>query len=116
MTTLAPSTNVTAAKAAAEVNITNNKAARALVERFKALKAIEKAAADAEKERKEVVEPALRAVLGDAPALIVLGQKVLKVSSERKTILWDHDALRDGWPEAFEAIRAESPYTFLQAL
>jgi hypothetical protein len=95
------------------INFTNDKDGLALIARRAELKQIEAAGVAAEKERKEV-EAAIRERMGDAETITVRGIVALKLSSERKTIKWDHDALKLGWPEAFDAIRSEHPYRFLQ--
>lgn len=97
------------------VNITRNPEAMAALARLKELKAIEKAGAEAEKERKELIEPILRQTLGRAEFLVIRGINALKVQASSNSKI-DAETLKVAWPEAYAATYKSTPYTFLKAL
>lgn len=94
------------------VNITNNKVARDAVTRIKELKALEAAGAAAERERKALEAEVLEPIFGTAETLVILGQNVVKRSSERTTHLYDTKTLEGAWPEAYTAIHSVKKYRF----
>lgn len=96
-----------------EVNITNDKGARALLDTVRGHKVTERAGAAAARERK-VAEGALRSIMGEGTVLVIGGQPVAKVSSVRHTPKVDLEALALGWPEAYAAVVSQVPYTYLE--
>lgn len=96
-----------------EVNITNDKGARALLDTVRTHKVTERAGAAAARERK-VAEGALRSIMGEGTVLVIGGQPVAKVSSPRNTTKVDLEALALGWPEAYAAVVSQVPYTYLE--
>jgi hypothetical protein len=92
------------------VNITNNPEARAALDAFRAAKAAIKAAEAA----KVAAEATLRETLGEAREAIILGQRVLKVSSLRTRVSIDAKGLLEAFPEAYAATAKVSTYDFLQ--
>ena len=97
------------------LNITNDDALRVLVNRHKELKAIERAAAEAERERRKI-EAELRTAMGDEEQIVVRGVVVAKLSSERHTVKIDRDTLETLFPEAAAATITKVPYRFVQVL
>lgn len=97
------------------INITNKPELRDALARITELKAIERAGAAAERERK-ALEADLRAEMGEAETIIVRGNVVAKLSSVRSTHKYDTELLKAGWPEAFEAVHSVSTYRYLTVL
>jgi len=97
------------------LNVTNDAALHALVNRHKELKAIERAAAEAERERKGI-ESELRAAMGDEEQIVVRGVVIARLSSERKTQKIDRDTLRNVFPEAYSAVVSYAPYRYIEVL
>ena len=97
------------------LNITNKPELRDALKRITELKAIERAAAAAERERK-ALEADLREQMGDAETLVVRGNVVAKLSSERTTHLYNYDLLVQAFPEAYTAVHSERKYRFLTVL
>ena len=95
------------------VNITNKAEVRDALKRIKTLKALEAAGAAAERERKALEAEVVRPAFGTAESLIVLGQTVAKLSSERVSHKYDTATLLLGWPDVHEAIHSEVPYRFV---
>jgi hypothetical protein len=106
-----------AVKSAEPVNITNNDVARAALAEFKRLKALESAGEAAKKARTadDGPEAILREVLGDAEALIVLGNVVAKLQHSKNSRV-DVAALEEAYPEAYSATYTSTPYTFIKVL
>lgn len=97
------------------LNVTNDAELRVLVERHKALKAIERAAAEAERERK-LIEGQLRDAMGDETQIVVRGVVIARLSSERKTQKIDRETLKNVFPEAYDAVVSYTPYRFIEVL
>lgn len=100
-----------------EVNITKDAEARAALDLFREQKAREADGAKAKRERTASggTESILRDRLGsEGSVLVVNGQPVAKVSSERHTVKVDMELLAATYPEAYAACVAKVPYTFIQ--
>ena len=95
------------------LNVTNDAALLAKVERIRALKTIERAAAEAERERK-VLEAELRADMGAETQIVVRGQVIASLSSLRHAKVPDYKKLKTIFPEAYSACVSEKPYRFVQ--
>jgi hypothetical protein len=95
------------------LNITNDAALLADVQRIRELKTIERAGAAAERERREI-ESRLRADMGDETQIVVRGQVIASLSSERYSVIVDQKTLRETFPEAHAACVSHKPYKFLQ--
>lgn len=101
-----------------EVNITNNPEARAALDQFRAQKARETDGALAKRERTAEggSESILRDALGEnGSVLVVNGQPVVKVSSQRHNTTVNTALLATAFPEAYAACVTKVPYTFLTA-
>lgn len=112
------STATKSTKSAADVkslNITNKPEMRDALARIAELKEIERAGAAAERERK-ALEADLRADMGDAETLIVRGNVVAKLSSQRNAHVYDYAMLLEAFPEAYDAVHSLKPYRFLTVL
>ena len=105
-------TTSTATKATDSVNITNNHEARAA---YAALKAAKEAIKENERIKAES-EAILRETLGPARYLVILGQKVLRVSSLRKRTNINAKDLLAAFPEAYQATATTTEYDFLEVL
>lgn len=97
------------------LNVTNDEELRELVARHKELKQIERAAAEAERERKKI-EAVLRDAMGDEEQIVIRGVVVAKLSSQRHTTVIDRTLLKEAYPEAFSAVVSQKPYRFVQVL
>lgn len=92
-----------------EVNITNNKDARAALDTLRTLKRAERAGAKATRERKGSgknpgVESVIRGLLTTPESvLVVAGQPVANLSSERHIDVVDAEKLALAFPEAYAA-------------
>lgn len=64
------------------------------------------------KELKEAAELKIRDLLGDAVIGTIDGVQVVKVNSGSNSRL-DSVTVRDGWPEAYEAAKRTTDYTYL---
>jgi F0F1-type ATP synthase membrane subunit b/b' len=95
------------------LNLTNDAALLAKVERIRELKTIERAAAEAERERK-VLEAELRSAMGDETQIVVRGQVIASLSSQRHSTIVDRETLKLAYPEAYAAVVSEKPYRFVQ--
>lgn len=73
-----------------------------------------KAAIKALEAQKLELETTLRVALGDAEVGTINGVERVRIL-HRTTSKIDREALRVGWPEAFEATLQQTPYTVLQA-
>ena len=96
------------------LNITNDDALIADVKRIRELKTIERRAAAAERERKDILEPRLRVAMGEEDQVIVRGQVIASLSSQRHSTIVDLEKLKLAFPEAFQACVSEKPYRFVQ--
>lgn len=97
------------------LNVTNDAVLLAKVQRIKELKTIERAAAEAERERK-VIEAELRAAMGDEEQVIVRGQVIASLSSQRHSTITDLETLKLAYPEAYNKCVSKKPYKFVQVL
>lgn len=97
------------------LNVTNDDELRTLVARHKELKQIERAAAGAERERKQI-EADLRSAMGDEEQIVIRGVVVAKLSSQRHSTIVDQKTLREAFPEAYSAVVTQKPYRFVQVL
>ena len=97
------------------LNITNDERVRTIVARHKELKQIERAAAEAERERK-VLEAELRDLMGDEEQIVVRGVVVAKLSSQRHSTIVDQKLLVEAFPEAASAVMSKKPYRFVQVI
>ena len=97
------------------LNITNDERVRDIVSRHKELKQIERAAAEAERERK-VLEAELRELMGDEEQIVIRGVVVAKLSSQRHTTKTDLTTLKLAYPEAFSQCVSRVGYRFVQVL
>jgi hypothetical protein len=106
-----------AVKSAEPVNITNNAVARVALAEFKRLKELESAGEAAKKARTADGGPEaiLREVLGDAEALIVLGNVVAKLQHSKNSRV-DTADLKEAFPEAWAATYKSTPYSFIKTL
>lgn len=95
------------------LNVTNDADLLAKVERIRSLKTIERAAAAAERERKDL-EAELRAAMGDEEQIVVRGQVIASLSSQRHSTITDLDTLKTAFPEAYQAVVSQKPYRFVQ--
>ena len=95
------------------LNITNDADLIAKVQRIREYKTIERAAAEAERKRK-ALEAELRAEMGDETQIIVRGQVIASLSSQRHSTLTDLDKLKTAFPEAYQAVVSQKPYRFVQ--
>lgn len=106
-TTTAPKSTKTRRQALpGEVNITNNKEARAALDAIREQKRSERAGAKAKRERtaKGGSESVIRALLTNPDAvLVVAGQPVGNLSSERHIDVPDLAKLAEAYPEAYAA-------------
>lgn len=106
-TTTAPKTRRQALPG--EVNITNNKEARAALDELRDLKRAERAGAAATRKRKgnsknPGVEAAIRDLLATPESVLVIaGQPVANLSSERHIDVVDAEKLAQAFPEAYAA-------------
>ena len=96
------------------LNITNDAELIELVQTIRERKTIERAGAAAERERKNDLEPKLRAAMGDESQIIVRGQVIASLSSQRHSTIVDLDKLKLAFPEAYAAVVSEKPYRFVQ--
>lgn len=97
------------------LNITNDERVRQIQARHKELKQIERAAAEAERERK-VLEAELRELMGDEEQIVIRGVVVAKLSSERHSVIVDQKTLLAAFPEAYAATVTKKPYRFITVL
>lgn len=97
------------------LNITNDERVREIQARHKELKQIERAAAEAERERK-VLEAELRELMGDEEQIVIRGVVVAKLSSQRHSTIVDQKLLREAYPEAYSAVVSQKPYRFITVL
>lgn len=97
------------------LNVTNDDALRVMVARHKELKEVERAAAAAERERKQI-EAELRAAMGDEEQIVIRGVVVAKLSSQRHSVKTDLKTLELAYPEAYSAVVTKVPYKFVQVL
>lgn len=97
------------------LNVTNDEELRELVALHKEYKEIERAAAEAERKRKEI-EAVLREAMGDEEQIVIRGVVVAKLSSQRHSTIVDQKLLREGFPEAYSAVVSKRPYRFVQVL
>ena len=97
------------------LNITNDERVRQIQARHKELKQIERAAAEAERERK-VLEAELRDLMGDEEQIVIRGVVVAKLSSERHSVIVDQKTLLSAFPEAYAATVTKKPYRFITVL
>lgn len=97
------------------LNITNDERVRQIQARHKELKQIERAAAEAERERK-VLEAELRDLMGDEEQIVIRGVVVAKLSSERHSVIVDQKMLLSAFPEAYDAVVTKKPYRFITVL
>jgi predicted phage-related endonuclease len=65
--------------------------------------------------QKEEAELALRTLLADAQVGIIRGVERFKLANSSNSKI-DREALKTGWPEAFEATLVKTPYTFIRNL
>lgn len=96
------------------LNITNDQPLIDLVQAIREKKTIERAGAAAERERKDTLEPQLRAAMGDETQIVVRGQVIASLSSQRHSTIVDLDKLKLAFPEAYAAVVSEKPYRFVQ--
>ena len=96
------------------LNITNDQPLIDLVQAIREKKTIERAGAAAERERKDKLEPQLRAAMGDETQIVVRGQVIASLSSQRHSTIVDLDKLKLAFPEAYAAVVSEKPYRFIQ--
>lgn len=94
------------------LNITNDAALIEKVQRIREYKTIERAAAEAERKRK-VLEAELRAEMGDETQIVVRGQVIASLSSQRHAVVTDLKTLQSAFPEAFQACVSQKPYRFV---
>ncbi len=97
------------------LNITNDERVRDIQARHKELKQIERAGAEAERERK-VLEAELRDLMGDEEQIVIRGVVVAKLSSERHSVIVDQKTLLTAFPEAYQACVTKKPYRFITVL
>jgi len=97
------------------LNVTRKPEIREKIARIVALKAIERAAAAAERERR-ALETEVREAMGAELQIVLRGNVIAKLSSERTSHIYDYDLLRNAFPEAYEAVHSEKKYRFLQVL
>ena len=95
------------------LNITNDAELIEKVQRIREYKTIERAAAAAERERK-ALEAEVREAMGDESQIVVRGQVIAKLSSQRHSTIVDQKMLRDAFPEALSAVVSQKPYQFVQ--
>lgn len=95
------------------LNITNDAELIAKVSRIRELKTIERAAAAAERERK-TIEAEVRAAMGDEAQIIVRGQVIASLSSQRHSTITDLETLKAAFPEAYARTVSQKPYRFVQ--
>ncbi len=96
------------------LNITNDAELIADVQRIRELKTIERAGSKAERERKDVLEPKLRAAMGEETQIVLRGQVIASLSSQRSSTIVDLDKLKLAFPEAYAAVVSQKPYRFVQ--
>lgn len=96
------------------LNITNDQPLIDLVQAIREKKTIERAGAAAERERKDTLEPQLRAAMGDETQIVVRGQVIASLSSQRHSTIVDLEKLKLAFPEAYAAVVSEKPYRFVQ--
>lgn len=96
------------------LNITNDQAALDLVQAIREKKTIERAGAAAERERKDTLEPQLRDLMGDETQIVVRGQVIASLSSQRHSTIVDLEKLKLAFPEAYAAVVSQKPYRFVQ--
>lgn len=95
------------------LNVTNDEVLLAKVERIRSLKTIERAGAEAERERKSI-EAELRDAMGVETQVVVRGQVIASLSSQRHSTIVDQSTLKLVFPEAFAACVSQKPYRFVQ--
>lgn len=95
------------------LNITNDAELIAKVQRIRELKTIERAAAAAERERKGI-EAELRTQMGVETQIVVRGQVIASLSSQRHSTITDLETLKLAFPEAFAKCVSQKPYRFVQ--
>lgn len=95
------------------LNITNDAELIEKVQRIREYKTIERAAAAAERERK-VLEAEVREAMGGESQIVVRGQVIAKLSSQRHSTIVDQKTLREAFPEAWQAVVSHKPYQFVQ--
>lgn len=103
----------TTPKQVTSLNITNKPEMIDALKRWAELKQIEAAAVKAKKEREALEAATIRPALGEAHEMILRGVVVLSESSLRHNTSIDQKALQEAWPEAYEATRKVTDYTFL---
>lgn len=82
----------------------------ARIARFNEVKAMIKAL-DSEK---DLIDAEIRAALGDNEVGVINGVERVRIAHRVNSKI-DRDALKTGWPEAFEATLVQTPYTVIQA-
>ena len=105
-TTTAPKSRQRRQPLPGEVNITNNAEARAALEVLREQKRAERAGAKAKRERtaKGGSEAVIRGLLAtDSAVLVVAGQPVANLSSQRHIDVPDLNKLAEAFPEAYAA-------------
>lgn len=96
------------------LNITNDAELIELVQTIREKKTIERAGAAAERERKNELEPRLKDAMGDETQIVVRGQVIASLSSQRHSTIVDLEKLKLAFPEAYAAVVSQKPYRFVQ--
>ncbi len=99
------------------LNVTNNADLAAKIARVAELKAVERAAAAAERERKAIEAELMQSLAASGETQFVKrGIVVAKLSSLRHSTIIDRETLKSAFPEAYQAVVSEKPYRFLTVI